>query len=343
MRNVSDITHVCICGSAYALLQYLLLEEEDVIRNHTYYIVGSGIKSEIASRLPEYTQFETTPCQTLWHKIKRVFVKLNLRYVRNKRFPFMQTAKIYAQDYLYPIIAIGQRPYNMLQESPLHMTVNYGKNSQDLKRVQTHLQSLSGRLEQRLYGKVLLSLPASTVQCQKIYLTEPNDSPLLAGKECEILSLASLWEHSSETKKDFVRGIFHVSREEVQVPQGSVFLTQPLVDDGILTASEYKALLDKLFSHYQSTELCIKVHPRDTYDYSTNFPNFRLMNKPINLELLFLIGWKCDCVISICSTAVNAVPEGIEVEWYGAEVHPKLSAYFGDTMLPCRKYRKMEL
>lgn len=343
MRNVSDITHVCICGSAYALLQYLLLEEEDVIRNHTYYIVGSGIKSEIASRLPQYTQFETTPCQTLWHKIKRVFVKLNLRYVRNKRFPFMQAAKIYAQDYMYPIIAIGKRPYCMLQESPLHMTVNYGKDSQDLERAKNHQQSLSGKVEQWLYGEVLLSLPASTTQCQKVYLTEANDSPLLVGKECEIHTLTSLWEQASNTKKDFVRSIFHISKEEVQVPQGNVFLTQPLVDDNILTASEYKALLDKLFAHYPSSELCVKVHPRDTYDYTTNFPSVQLLTKPINLELLFLLGWKCDRVISICSTAVNAVPEGIEVEWYGAEVHPKLSAYFGDTMLPCRKYRKMEL
>lgn len=342
MKNSSNITHVCICGSAYALLHYLLLEEENVIKNHTYYIVGSGIKLEIASRLPQYTQFDTTPCRTLWQKIKRVFVKLNLRCAKN-RFPFMQTAKIYAQDYLYPIVAIGKRPYTMLQESPLHLTVNYGKNSQDLKRVKEHLQSLSGKIERWLYGEVLLNLPASTAQCQKIFLTEPNDSPLLAGKEYEILSLASLWERSSETKKDFVRGIFHVSKEEVQISRCNVFLTQPLVDDGILTTSEYKALLDKLFSHYKSSDLCIKVHPRDTYDYSTNFPNLRLMNKPINLELLFLLGWKCSSVISICSTAVNAVPEEIDVEWYGAEVHPKLSDYFGNTMLPCRKYRKIEL
>lgn len=343
MRTTSNITHVCICGSAYALLQYLLLEAEDVIKNHTYYMVGSGVKPEIASQLPQYTIFDTAPCHTLWQKIKRVFIKLNLRCTRERLFPFMNTATIYAQDYMYPIITIGKRPYCMLQESPLHMTVNYGKNSQDLERARNHQQSLSGKVEQWLYGEVLLSLPASTTQCQKVYLTEANDSPLLVGKECEIHTLTSLWEQASNTKKDFVRSIFHISKEEVQVPQGNVFLTQPLVDDNILTASEYKALLDKLFAHYPSSELCVKVHPRDTYDYTTNFPNVQLMTKPINLELLFLLGWKCNRIISICSTAVNAIPNDVGVDWFGTEIHPKLIAYFGSTMLPHRKYRKVEL
>lgn len=343
MRNTSGITHVCICGSAYALLQYLLLEEEDVIKNHTYYIVGSGVKPEIASQLPRYTCFDTAPCHTLRQKINRVCVKLNLCCSGERRFPFMKTAKIYAQDYMYPILAIGERPYYMLQESPLHMTVNYGKDSQDLERVKNHQQSISGKVEQWLYGEVLLSLPASTTQCRKVYLTEPNDSPLLVGKECEIHTLTSLWKQSSNTKKDFVRSIFRISKEEVQVPQGSVFLTQPLVDDGILTASEYKALLDKLFAHYPFSELCIKVHPRDTYDYTTNFPDSQLITKPISLELLFLLGWRCNRIISICSTAVNAIPTDVDVDWFGPEIHPKLTAYFGNTMLPHRKYRKVEL
>ena len=209
MRNFGDISHVCICGSAYALLQYVLLQNEDVARNHTYYIVGSGINKEIVCRLPFYSQFDTTPCFGI-KKIFRICNKLYLRCFSMLRFPFLRTAQIYAQDYLYPIIAIQERPYYMLQESPYHLTVNYGPDSHDYERMKAHMNSFSGKVERWMYGGVLLSLPGSTEQCQKILLTEENKSPLLEGKEYEIQKLgASFIRHCRRGSKVRSRCVFN--------------------------------------------------------------------------------------------------------------------------------------
>lgn len=341
MRKRNQITHVCICGSAYALLQYVLLQDEHVIKDHTYYIIGSGIKPEIAHRLPYYTQFNTIQKSGI-NKIFRIWNKLSLRWFGMIRFPFLRTAQIYAQDYLYPVVAIGKRPYYMLQESPYHLTVNYGPDSHDCKRMKAHMNSFSGKVERWMYGSVLLSLPGSTEQCQKILLTEENKSPLLEGKEYEIQSLQVLWSKASELKKIWVRALFGIVEGEIMSAH-DVFLTQPLVDDGILTALEYRNLLEKIFAHYKTKDLCIKVHPRDTYDYTIHFPDIRVFSMPINLELLFLLDWKCSRVISICSTAVNYVPENTEVDWFGTEIHPKLEAYFGKTIIPFRRYHKVNI
>lgn len=340
MRN-DKITHVCICCSAYALLQYVLLQDEDVIKNHTYYIVGSGIKPEIIHNLPHYTQYTTTPVTGI-KRIGRIYNKLYLRCFGMLRFPFLRTAQIYAQDYLYPIIAIQKRPYYMLQESPFHFTVNYGPDSHDYERFAAHLNSCSGKVEQWMYGRLLLSFPGSTEQCRKILLTEENKSPLLDGKEYEIQSLQVLWDKASDSKKKWISALFGISTAELKVEQ-NVFLTQPLVEDGILTASEYHDLLEKIFARYGRKNICIKIHPRDTYDYVTEFADMNIFSQPINLELLFLLNWKCSRVISICSTAVNYVPDNIEVDWLGADIHPKLLVYFGNTIVPYRKYHKVNI
>ena len=341
MRKDNPITHVCICGSAYALLQYVLLQEEDIIKNHTYYILGSGIKSEIAHRLPYYTQFDTTPVSGV-KKLRRVWYKLYLLCFSMFRFPFLRTARVYAQDYLYPIIAIQKRPYYMLQESPFHLMVNYGPDSHDYQRLRVHLNSCFGKLEQWMYGRVLLSFPGSTEQCKKILLTEENKSPLLEGKEYEVRSLQVLWNEATESKKKWIRALYDIADGELMT-EPNIFLTQPLVDDGILTAAEYKELLEKIFAHYGKKDVCIKVHPRDTYPYATEFADMNVFSKPINLELLFLLEWKCSRVISICSTAVNYVSENTEVDWLGTEIHPKLLAYFGNAIVPYRKYHKVNL
>ena len=342
MKTANEFKYVCICGSAYALLQYLLLQEEVIIKAHTYYFVGSGVNKEIARNLPHYTQFDTTPCHGL-KKILRIVSKIRLRWFGMMHFPFLRTACIYAQDYMYPIIVIKNRPYIMLQESPHHMTVNYGADSQDLARAEAHLHSFSGRLERALYGDVLLFPPAATQQCQQIELTEKNESPLLEGKIFSINSFVSLWRKAPETKKKYIREIFNLNRNEEFPKAKNVFLTQPLVDDKILSDAEYKKLLDEIFNKYSRETICIKIHPRDTYNYTNNFPNIQLFRTKTNIELLFLLGWKCERIISICSTAVNSIPETIEVDWFGAKVHPKLESYFGTTIIPYRPYKQMKL
>ena len=333
------ITHICICGSAYALLQYLLLQSKEDSCLHTLFFAGSGIDPKISRNLSFCKRFNTLPVKGILH-VKRIFEKIYLRCFGRLLYPCVKTSEIYAQDYLYPIVIIGRNSYKLLNESPYFFTINYSKDSKEYIRCTQHLQSLYGKIESFLYGKPLVFLPGQTSQCEEILLTESNNSPLLHGKKIKIASLKTLWDLSDDSKKEYILSVFNVSEKDL-ISQKYIFLTQPLVKDGLLTDEEYKELLQKIFCKYDHTQLCIKVHPRDDYDYSRVFPDIQIYTKPVNLELLLMLNQKCDKVISIFSTAVNSIPEDIEVDWFGTSVHPKLVQYSGNTVVPYRKFNQV--
>lgn len=337
MRN--QITHICICGSAYALLQYLLLQSKEDSSEHTFFFVGSGVDATISRNLSHCKRFDTLPAKGI-KRVKRIFEKIYLRCFGRMLYPFIRKAEIYAQDYLFPVVLIGRNTYRLLNESPYFFTINYSEDSCEYKRCKNHLHSLSGKIESFLYGKPLVFLPGQTSLCKEILLTEPNNSPLLLGKKYRIDSFKTLWDLSDESKKEYILSVFNMSNDDL-ISQKYIFLTQPLVKDGLLTDDEYKELLQKIFCKYDHTQLCIKVHPRDDYDYSRVFPDIQIYTKPVNLELLLMLNQKCDKVISIFSTAVNSIPEDIEVDWFGTSVHPKLVQYSGNTVVPYRKYNKV--
>lgn len=339
MRN--EITHICICGSAYALLQYLLLQKEEVCRDHTFYFVGSGVSPLITRNLVNCERFETMPVKGV-HRIKRVFIKLYLRCFGRRLYPFVKSSDIYAQDYLYPIVIIGRYPYKLLNESPYFFSVNYSVKSTEYMRCMAHLHSLSGKIETMLYGKPLVFLPGQTNQCEEILLTEPNKTPLLAEKKYKVDTLKSLWEQSEESKKEYILSVFNASRNDL-IEKKCIFLTQPIVQDGLLTEEEYEEVLKKVLSLYEKKQICIKVHPRDDFNYGRLFPEVEIYAKPINLELLLMINQKCDRVISLFSTAVNTIPEEIDVDWYGTSVHPKLFHRLGNTVVPFRRYNQKSI
>lgn len=337
-----EVQNVCICVVIYPLLQYLLLNDLETCKHHTAYILDESISAKIRGKLPTYTfpGFPQTPFYKFWRKIVRTYQALT----RDIRHPYLKTATIYAQDHDIVSILIGKHDYFLLQDSPNIYSVLAGDGCVLTINKIKKQQSIRGRIETAVYGVPFVYHHGNNNQCKKIFLTEENDSPILREKDYEIYGLKELWNSASERKKHFILDVFDVSETDLQQIQDRpvVFFSQPMLD--MLSEREYVDLLEKIFSRYDHSQLLIKIHPRDHFNYLNFFPDIAVFDKPINMELLLLLNLSFVKAVTLFSSAVFTLPESIELDWYGAGVHPKIFAVSGsaETRIP-RAYNQMVL
>lgn len=315
----TDIRHVCICYSLYPLFQYLLLFDEDTTMHHTCYFLGSGgISQDVSDRLPAF-YFDTKPCKSKKEKFARIIHKLLLRFSRNRRYPFLKSSKIFAQDYGYLSILIGNNTYSMLAEASDHLTSVYDEDGKWYKNYLRKVNSFSGRIERLLYGNLATYIHGDNDQCVSFYLTEKNYARVLEGKEVHVNTLSDMWEQSNERKQQFVMSVFGVKPEDMRSLNNKKiwFFTQPLVHDRWYTEKDYFEIIREVLEHYDETDVLIKTHPRDDFNYRKYFPNIEVYSKPVSMELLVFMGVQIERAVTLFSTAVDLLPDSVQIDWFG--------------------------
>jgi hypothetical protein len=336
--------NVCICMGMYALLLYLLIHNSDTIKKHTIYAFDEGVPQDIRDKLPSIFIRSRYP-QTLKYKLLRKIIRLYTAIQRSIKYSFLKNATIYAQDGTFPAILIGKKDYFFLPECPNFFTIHANEGSPYIEKSIKKSKSMIGRIEKIILGAPVVLDFGNNSQCKKIYLTEKNKSPLLEGKELVVNSLKDLWSGSEEEKREFILDLFNVTKEDIALlgNKSIIFFSQPLVYDRILNESDYIELLKKVFAFYTPSELIIKTHPRDTFDYKKYFPEIEVFSKPVNMQLLSLVNLSFKTAVTIFSTAVYDLPESIEVDWVGADAHPNIKEYMGSNFTPPRTYNQMHL
>ena len=79
MSTRNKYTHVCIPANVYGLMDYLLYIDEETIKNHTHYFIGSEIPKEIAESLPNVTLFNTQKAggiKLFIKQLKKIFLSI---------------------------------------------------------------------------------------------------------------------------------------------------------------------------------------------------------------------------------------------------------------------------
>lgn len=336
-----DITHACMTGSIHALLQYLLLFDYDTVTRHTCYFLGYAVSPEVSAHLPAVI-FATKQTGTVFTP-SRWLDKIHIRLSRNCKYPFLRKAEIYAFDVGFVPPLIGHRDYALLSDGPLGITQNMQETSAEYIRQIKKKHSLQGKLEELLYGPVAVFGWGNNPQCKAFYMTEENQCAVFGQKPVYIQSLRQMWDSASADTRALVMRVYGVGTEDIELLNSKrfMFLTQPFVRDRIMTESEYIELLHKVFSHYDTSQMLLKLHPRDTFDYRRYFPEVTVYDKKVNMQLLVLLGANVERAITVCSSSVNSFPETVEVDWFGVDWHPKLRAWFGEMIPPYRKYNQM--
>ncbi|MBO2524451.1 MAG: hypothetical protein CW341_01935 [Bacteroidetes bacterium] len=335
-----NVQNVCICVVIYPLLQYLLLNDLEICKHHTAYILDESISEKIRNKLPAYT-FKAYS-NKVWRKLVRAFQALT----RDIRHPYLKKATIYAQDHDIVSILIGKHDYYLLSDGPFIITRYFAEGNGLRQRAVAKAHSLQGFIEQAIYGKPFVWRFGENEQCKRIYLAEKNDAPILRNKEVIVNSFQELWQQATAEKQQFILDVFDVTPEDCARLQSKpiVFFSQPMVGDQLLNDVEYVEVLQKIFDHYPHSELIIKTHPRDKFNYSKYFPDIDVFNKPVNLQLLSILSLSLKKAVTIFSTAVMDLPENVEIDWIGVDIHPKLLAFAGTDKVDLpRPFNKVNL
>lgn len=339
--NPEGIQKVCMTGSTYALLQYLLLFDTETVTAHTFYFLGYAVSPSIASHLPaRHISLRQTSSRIA---PQRWVGKIMLKLGRNLRHPFLRNAEIYAFDQGFVSPLIGRRDYSLLSDGPRCMSLNMQETSAEYQRQLQKRASLPGRLEQLLFGPVATHPYGNNPQCRQFFMTEENESPVFGSRPVHVRSLQTLWDEAAEEKRELIRKVFDIDDADIATLNSRkvIFLTQPLTLDCGLTEEEYLGILRKIFSHYDHSQLLLKLHPRDRFDYQRHFPQVAVYGKNVNMQLLVLLGTRVERAATVCSSAINAFPDSVQADWFGPGLHPKLLAFYGTTMRPDRPCNQM--
>ena len=317
--NYSDIQHVCICYSLYPLLQYLLLFDDETTMKHTCYFLGSGgIPQGVSDRLPAF-YFDTKPCKRKKDGINRAVQKLWMRFSKDWKYPFLKKSKIFAQDFGYLSILIGCNEYALLAEASHHLTSVYEKGGRWFEDFIRKNNSLKGKMEALLYGRLATHIHGDNEQCASFYLTERNFAPVFGGKPVYIDTFIELWGDSDKRKRKWVQYVFGVSDEEIRILKNKPiwFFTQPLVHDHWYSEAAYVEIIEGVLKHYDRSKIVFKIHPRDDFNYDRYFPDIELYTKAVPMQLLVLSGVQFERAVTLCSTAVDIMPESVQIDWFG--------------------------
>lgn len=178
-----------------------------------------------------------------------------------------------------------------------------------------------------MYGDIypLFGL-ADGVEC--IYLTGILPIPDIILPKTKIIDLKLLWQRKSPTEKKRILDVFLFEENDLELMKecDTLLLTQPFSEySSVFTESDKIEVYRRLLAGYDESKVLIKVHPYEKTDYSVYFPSAQIINTPCPLELLMLQEITLHKVISVNSTAVFSLGDGIEKVISGYDVTPALA------------------
>ena len=185
-----------------------------------------------------------------------------------------------------------------------------------------------------MHGSVFGHTCGRNPQCENRWVTQPSDflSPALANRRAELLDLRAMWDSAPEEKRTEILRVFCGSRDPRMEPGSrceTLFLTQPLMEDCGLSEDEAFDVYAPFVERYAAGGIAVKVHPRDGFPFMRRFPEAKPIDTLLPMQLLCLSGMRFSRVVTVCSSAADSLPEGIEVVRIGTSVNPKLVAAWG--------------
>ena len=321
------LTRTCIVDTPYALGLYLLKTDFGDFRRTRYY-VDRSMPEEVAARLPNARRMLVRGTGAS-DRLKANLLRL---WCFAERFLNVRRTQIFAQDHISCASRlIGSSPYTLIEDGP-------GIYSRAGTLAEHRPREAHGRLRRAwsrlLHGSVFGHTCGRNPQCENRWVTQERDlrSEALAGRRAELVDIRKLWEGASEGKRREILRIFCGDRDPRAEPGAgceTLFLTQPMTEDCGLSEEEVCAVYAPFVERYRAGGVAVKAHPRDGFPFERRFPGVKRVDTLLPMQLLCLSGMRFRRVVTVCSSAVDSLPEGIEVVRIGTSANPKLVAAWG--------------
>ena len=319
------IERVCIVGTVYSFLLYLLYCSEQEFKN-TFFFVGDTLASLLKGKGIDYHCFNGEK-----KRIYRSIFKISLKFFSHFRWSFLKTAKIFGQDHIQFFSGlVKDRNYSLLEDAPSFFSSF--SNSFWYKQNQKLRDGWKKNIISLLYGKTFVWRFGESNQCENIILTQENDLKFLKNKTTTLLDLEKTWQNSSEEKQKLILNLFNVdlSAPIFSAKKSIILLTQPFyVEVPNFSEEEQVELYKEIIERHDKNEVILKAHPRDKINYHKSFSDIEVFDKPIPMQFLSILGVKFEKAVTVSSSAALDFPYKIEVEKIGLSCRKKLEDYFG--------------
>lgn len=313
--------NTCILNTVYSLFIYLLIKNEKEISD-TIFFMGQGISENIAKKLPNVITIDDKFLNK--NSIYRFMWKILFLLKRNICWKFIDQSKIYGHDHLvFSPMLVRNNELTVIEDG----TANYN-DSTDYKPNVGHIRKKIIRLYGRLvtepkYGRSKYVDHVIVTGIMPIL-------PIIKNKAIKI-NLEQLWKGCSDNKKKLILDIFNVRKSELDNYKGKkiLLLTQPF--NNVISDEDLIQIYKTELVKYSSKEVLIKTHPRDSIVYKKIFNEYSVLDAPIPLELLSILGLNFEKAITISSTAVFCLPETTKKIFLGHECHPDILRVYGSS------------
>lgn len=262
-ENQNPFSNICLVGTPYGLLLYLLYIKDPV--NTFYFVEGLYPLKDAADTLRSYG----APCLMMTYNehvpYESIFANNAFSTIcrEHREIPF------YGQDTVPSIPKMAGKNFIMYED---------GKTS--------------------YIGRDKLN----ATKGYSVYTFEPNiERILFAGllevpedirSKAEMIDIEKLWNAKSDKEKDFILNVFGFNYSELNnvlsSGRNTMLFTQGFSNVGKATEENQIALYRDILSHYDQEKVIIKPHPNDVINYSDYFKECVVLPSKLPAELLKL-------------------------------------------------------
>lgn len=327
--------YTCIVDTPYALALYFLrMGAENVFR--TRFFVGQNLSEEVFRQIPYAVRLEVD--KQRWNgRLYRLCFRLKCLLLH---WRYVVGTQIFAQDHIFcaPSLICGMN-YTLIEDGPGFYGWNPPGPAIESFFVRFGLWVFNGAVYLKHFGR--------NRQCENRWVTSSEDVRIYEAEKrgYEYFNVSALWKKASRELKTLVLRLFgdFSGGAEIESQTRScrtILLTQPLMEEFGLSEDELIAVYRTVVGKYKDTGICIKIHPRDKFDYGRAFPDCKVMKTRIPMQLLCAFGVKFERAITPFSTAISECPEDTEIVWLGTEINEKIKAVCG-SLDPPKKFSKV--
>lgn len=311
----------CFNGNTnYQLLIFLLLMDGDI--KSKKYIFHNKFDENILKKFKN-KEIINISFENKSKIVKFLFQIREIKKIkRSDKFSKYKNIKIFGES-IYSPIFIQKKCDLFLLEDGLGNYVNYKKKSFVTRIYQQIIKIFLGRPYLKYGGR--------SKEVKKIYLTGLAPIPEDIAHKVEVINLKELWGKKTLEEQSEILEIFSFDLDIKEKIKGRdiILFTQPLSEDNVITEEEKIEIYSKIIKKYPKDRLIIKIHPREKTNYKDIFKEYLVLDNPFPFEILNLLDVKFNKAITLFSTAALGLEKGVEVDFYGTEIHPKILGRFG--------------
>ncbi|HDC4656467.1 Glycosyltransferase family 52 [Enterobacter hormaechei] len=143
----------------------------------------------------------------------------------------------------------------------------------------------------------------------------------------QYFDLLSKWQELRQEQKQRINDFFKFENKD-RIEAEVIILTQPLSEYGFIEEEQKISIYRKLISEYCDKKIVIRSHPRETTAYKEHFPDIKINDSKVPIELIVLNSAEIQRCVTLFSGGIFNLPCKYK-DFKGTCYHPLLIEKFG--------------